>query len=111
MAFGDDWEDMCEATLTAQPVVCDEYGEFLPSGEALALDCHIDGQSRLVRGMDGREVVSSFRATVPGKHGLTVEGYRYTLPADWMAPSGMTAIAISRLSDEEGIQGEVVVLP
>jgi hypothetical protein len=112
MAFSDDWEDMCGAAITAQPVALDEYGEFVASGAALALACHIDGQTRLVRdNTTGREVVSSFTVTIPGRNNLTVEGFRYTLPDEWMAPSGMLAISIGRRADEEGIQAEVVMLP
>lgn len=99
-------------TIEAQPGTPNEYGDFVESGAALALPCHIEGSAKLVRDpLTGREVISSFQAYVGGHNDLTVEGHRYTLP-DRFVPSGaLTAIAVEKADDENGPHAEVVILP
>lgn len=102
-------------TLTAQPGSEDGLGGFVASGASIAVDCHIEGVARLVRdAASGREVVSSAQAYVGSSVPLTVEGYRYTLPAPYPVsadPNGHRAVTVGQERDEEGQLYQVVMLP
>jgi len=98
-------------TLVAQPVALDEYGDWIASGESLALVCRIEGGVKLVRDLNGREVVSSVQAIVGSSPGLTVEDHRYTLPSRFNPNDNLRAIMVYREADEDGAFYEEVVFP
>lgn len=98
--------------LLAQPGTTDEYGAFVASGSALAIQCQIEGDSRLVRDASGREVVSSHVAYCGEFNDLSVDGHRYTLPLTFGPPRELIqAIRVDPASDEDGVLYEVVRLP
>lgn len=98
-------------TLVAQPVVSDEFGDWVPSGAALALDCRIEGGVKMVRALDGRETVSTVQAIVGSSPGLTATDFRYTLPSRFEPNSNLRAINVLKEADEDGPLYEEVVFP
>jgi hypothetical protein len=111
MTILDDLADMFPDVLTAQPGSLDAFGGFTPSGAALALDCYIEGGAKLVRDKSGQEVVSSVQAIVASAPGLTVDDYRYTLPARFDPREDLRAIGVVEVSDEDGALYEEVLFP
>lgn len=114
MGFIDEFADCMPGTLTATPGTEDGLGSFVASGSVQSLACRIEGEARLVRDPNGREVVSSVQAYVGSAPGLTVDGYRYGLPARFPSPadpSGHRAISVEHVADEDGAEFEVVMLP
>ena len=103
--------DLFGDSISAQPGSLDAFGDWIPSGAAIAVSCRISFDSRLVRDGRGREVVSSARATCAGVYDLSVEAHRFTLPASFEPRDDITAIAVSTISDENGPHHEVIVLP
>lgn len=101
--------------LVATPGTTDEVGTFLPSGPALSIPCQIEGESRLVRDPQGREVVSSHTIYCLEFNDLSVDRHRYTLPAGFGPPrENIIAISVDPVSDEDSnLQPlyEVVSLP
>lgn len=108
-AIVSDLLDMMADTLVAQPGALDGFGGWSPSGAALSLPCYISGRNRLTRDLTGREVTSTVQVYVGGAYGLTVDGHRYTLPSRFEPNSGLTAIGVRRLADENGAHHEVVM--
>lgn len=98
-------------TLVAQRVVSDEFGDWVASGEALSLACRIEGGVKMVRGLDGRETVSSVQAIVGSSPGLTATDYRYTLPLRFDPNENLRAINVMKEADEDGPLYEEVVFP
>lgn len=111
MAFIDDLAEFFNESVTATPGVLDGFGAFVASGAELVLPCRIEGDSRLVRDPNGQEVVSSVQVIVGGYNDLTVEQYRYTLPARFSPREQLRAIAIDKVTDEEGTTYEEIQLP
>lgn len=139
MSIVTDLTDCFADTLTAQPGSEDMEGAFVPSGSALLMPAYISGKTRLVRDPAGREIVSSLKVTVAvtpalvdawialGWSGwidedwingsdafpsiLTIDGYRFDLPARFDPNSGLKAVAIGRHSDETGAHHETVFFP
>ncbi len=99
-------------TLTAQPGFSDAKDNFVPSGAALAIQCQIEGENRLVRDQLGRERTST-RVVYTGEFiGLTIDDFRYSLPVSFAEPrTDLVAIAIDPESDETGLIGEIVRFP
>ncbi len=99
--------------LLAQPGYLTGTGSFVDSGSVLAIPCQIEGESRLVRdNQSGREVVASHTAYTGEFNGLTVDGYRYTLPSEFPDPRvDLTALRVDPVSDEDGPLYEVVSFP
>lgn len=99
-------------TLTAQPGTTDAKGGFTPSGASIAIPCQIEGENKLIRDLDGREVTST-RVVYTGEFvGLTIDGYRYDLPVGFPEPrTELVAIAIDPVSDEDGLLYEIVRFP
>ena len=102
----------------AIPGATDEFGTFIPSGPLLALPCRIEGEQRLVRDPTGQTVTSSVLVIVAGFNDLSVEGYRYQLPARYepngigYADGGLRAIAVDKISDDETTECyEEILLP
>lgn len=98
--------------LTAQPGVSDAKDNFVPSGDAIVIPCQIEGENLLIRDQLGRDVTST-RVVLTGVFsGLTIDGYRYSLPAEFPEPrTELIAIAIDPESDETGLIGEIVRFP
>lgn len=111
MGFLGDLDDLFPDTLVAQPVTTDAFGDETDDGAALTLDCYIEAESKLVRDETGQEVVSSVQAIVQGHNNLTVQSHRYTLPARFNPREDLTAIAVPKLSDEDGALYEEVQFP
>ena len=104
--------DMMSDTIIAQPGSVDAFGDWTPSGAALNLTCKLIGGNRLVRDqITGKEVVSTVKAVIGSTPGLSVRGYRYTLPARFGPRTDITAIDARAVTDENGAHHEVVVLP
>ena len=102
MAFDPEFLQLMPDTLLAQPGTLDAFGKFTASGAALSLSCRIEGRQIMTRDSTGREVVSSRQAVMAGVNDLTVDGYRYTLPAPFSPRDDLVAIGIDRESDEDG---------
>lgn len=99
-------------TLTAQPGATDEKDNFTPSGSALAIPCQIEGDSRLVQDQMGRDVTSRFLVYCGEFNGLTVDGFRYSIPAEFPEPTTeLKAISVDPASDEDGTLYEIVRFP
>jgi len=98
--------------LLAQPGASNEKGDFVPSGAELAIQCQIEGENKLIRDSLGREVTST-RVVITGEFvGLTIDGFRYSLPADFAEPrTDLVAIAVDPVSDEDGLLYEIVRFP
>lgn len=111
MGFMDDLADMMPDTVTAIPGAHDAYGTFIASGATLALACRIEGAQRLVRDLQGQQVVSTVQVILGSAPGLTVEGYRFNLPARYTPNAAIRAISIEPVSDESGPLYEVINLP
>lgn len=97
------------STIIAQPVHRDQYGDYVASGEALNIPCHLVGRNKLVTADDGTEHVSTVHANLDGVYGLTVDGYVYQLPARY-GVGQRRAISIGRYDDHDGPHHEVVYL-
>ena len=106
-----DLSDLLGDTLTAQAGSVDFEGVWTPSGSALNLACHLSGDVRMIRDATGQEVVSSVRAVVDTGSALTVDGFRYTLPAGYDPRTDLKAIAVTKARDEDGAHHEVVHFP
>lgn len=111
MAFIDDLSEFFNEQVVCTPGALDGFGTFLASGATLALPCRIEGDSRLVRDPNGQEVVSSVQVLVGGYNDLTVEQHRYTLPVRFSPRTDLRAIAIDKVTDEDGPVYEEIVLP
>lgn len=109
MAFADEFADEMPDTLVATPGALDAFGAFVASGEVLSLPCHIQGTARLVRAINGKEVVSSFQAIVGGYNDLTVDGFQYTIPSRFDPSQSLEAILVEKYADEDGPCYETVV--
>lgn len=103
--------DMMPDELIAQPVVLDEYGGFMASGQAVVVPCYIEEENRVVREPSGREVTSTAQAYCGGEFGFTVRGFKYTLPARFEPREELTAIRVRHASDENGAHHDVVMFP
>lgn len=106
-----DLSDMFPDTITCQPGTLDAFGTFTASGSAVTPSCYIEGEIRLVRDLNGQEVVSTLQVIVADTQGLTVDGYRYTLPARFSPNSNLKAIGVERVSDEDGAHHERLLFP
>lgn len=112
MAFIDELLPLMPHILTATPVTLDAYGTPTPSGPSIPIPCQIEGVNRMVRDNQGREVVSSFFAYCGEFNDLSVDGYVFSLPAEYGPPNdSIKAIRIDPASDETGQIYEIVVLP
>lgn len=109
MSFIDEFSDVLADSITVQPGVNNEYGEFTPSGSAFAVACRVEAANRLYRNSAGREIISTAQAYCAGVNGLTVDLHRYALPSD-AEPSGRSrvALAVYLEHDEDGPSYEVV---
>lgn len=107
----DDLADCFPDTLIAQPVSLNAFGEFSASGSPVSLKCYIEGANKLIRDLDGQEVVSSLQAYIGEVSSLTVDGHRYTLPGRFNPSADLRAISVQRVSDENGAHHEVVMFP
>ena len=66
----------------------------------------------MVRDNQGREVVASHTAYCGEFNGLTVDAFRFTLPAEFPEPRvDLVAIRVDPNSDEDGTLFEVVSFP
>lgn len=100
--------DMMADILVVQPISTDGEGDSSPSGPSFNLPCYIEGESLLVRGSDGVEVVSSIQVFVDPSN-LTTHGHRYTLPSRFDPYQDLQALAVGKVSDESGPHHEVVM--
>lgn len=108
MAFIDDFLDFMPDTLTVQPGVNNEFGEWTPSGASFAVPCRIEGANRLFRDAQGREVAATTQLYCGGVYGLTVEFHRYYLPSDYLPSGARVAVAVFPEHDEDGPAFDVV---
>ena len=99
--------------ILAQPGILTGTGGFVESGAVLVIPCQIEGESTLERdNQTGREVVASHTAITGEFNGLTVDGFRYTLPAEFPEPRvDLTALRVDPVSDEDGPLYEIVHFP
>lgn len=107
----DDLEDMFADTLVVQPGNRDEFGDFHPEGDSFDVPCHIEGETRLVRDLSGREVTSTVQVYCAGVFGLTVRDHSYNLPSGFAPREDREAISVGKERDENGAHHEVVNLP
>ncbi len=100
-------------TIVAQPGTLDGFGAFIASGSSVPLTCHIEGESKLVRDNNGREVTSSMQVFIvdASAPSLSVEGHRYTLPSRFIPSADLIALTIGKATDENGAHHEVVMFP
>lgn len=104
--------ELAPHTLVAESGFTDEYGSFIVSGQVLSIPCNIEGESRLVRNAQNREVVSSHTVFCLEFNDLSVDKHRFTLPAPFGPPRDkLEAIRVDPVSDENGTLYEVVALP
>lgn len=105
--------DMMPHELLAQPGYETGSGDFVDSGEVLAIPCQIEGTSDLFRdNRSGREVVASHTAICGEFNSLTVDGFRFTLPDDFPEPRvDLRALKVDPVSDESGPLYEIVIFP
>lgn len=111
MTFISEFADLLSDSISVQPGVNNEFGEFIASGAVFAVACRVETANRLYRNSAGREVISTTQVYCGGVYGLTVDLHRYTLPSD-TAPTGRgrVAIAVFPDHDELGPAFEVVYL-
>ncbi len=110
--FLEDLRELAPHELLAQPGFLTGTGGFVPSGDVLTIPCNIEGEATLVRDNQAREVVSSYTAFCLEFNSLTVDGFRFTLPAEFPEPRvDLKAIRVDPNSDEEGTLFEVVSFP
>ncbi len=95
-------------TLTCTPGTTDGFGKFTASGAILSPRCRISGRERRIIDRNGQQVVSTMRAFMNGVNSLTVDEYRYTLPAKYPHRVDLTAIVVRLANDEDGAHHEVV---
>jgi hypothetical protein len=98
--------------LSAQPGITDAKGTFTPSGAVVAIPCQIEGENKLIADQLGREVTST-RVVYTGEFiGLTIDDWRFDLPAGFPKPRAeLKALAIDPASDEDGLLYEIVRFP
>jgi hypothetical protein len=109
--FADLFLDLASDTVTIVPGTFNSEGAFVASGSTISAPCHIEGSARLVRDVEGREVVSNLQVYVLGVYDLTVHQHRYTLPTRFSPRVELQAVAIEKSSDEVGPVYETVMLP
>lgn len=111
--FLEDLQELAPHELLAQPGYLTGTGGFVPSGAVLQIPCNIEGESTMVRdNRTGREVVASHTAYCLEFNSLTVDGFRFTLPAEFPEPRvDLKAIRVDPASDEEGTLYEIVSFP
>ena len=106
------WEHLMPDTLSCQPGSRDAFGAWTNSGSAITPKCRIEGDRRMVRDSAGVEVVSSLLAIVSSVVALTVDGYRYTLPARFPAPRvDLEALAVDLVADGDGAHHAEIYFP
>ena len=103
--------DFYTDTIVATPGYLGDFGEHIPSGTVLSLPCRIEGSVRLVRDINGQEVVSTIQVFVAGFNDLNPQFYRYTLPSRWSPSQSLRAIAVRKESDDDGPCYEEIDFP
>jgi len=111
MPFQDNFADWMTDVLTVTPGAPNVFGDFIPSGAVLTIPCRATGRMRLVRGSNGREIVSSCSVEVLGQRGLSSDRHRYTLPARFTPNAMLEAIAIEKIADEVEVVAERLSFP
>lgn len=111
MTFAAEFLDEMPDTAIAQPGYRDGRGTFIPSGDSISMRCRIEGQNRMVRDINGREVVSSVRLILSAVYNLTTNRHVYYLPSRFIPSGALTAVAIRRIADEDGPCFETVDFP
>lgn len=111
MSIVDDLSDLFNDTVLAVPGADDGYGTFIASGATLSLPCYIEGKERLARTAAGEQVTSLLQVYVAGYNNLTVDEYRYTLPARYSPDTLLEAVAVEKVNDENGPLYECVHFP
>ena len=102
---------MMPDTISAQPGTIDEFGGFTAVGAPIDIRCYISGKTNLVREIKGKEVKSTIKAILNGVNSLTVEGFRFDLPARFNPRLQLRAITIDRPTDESGPHHETIFFP
>lgn len=97
--------------LICQPGNLDATGRFTASGSPLTIKCRISGKVKLVRDRTGQQVVSSVQAVTDSYNNLTTDKHRYTLPSRFDPRVSLRAIAVVKVSDENGPCFERIMFP
>ena len=100
---------MLPDTLIYDTASLDETGAFTPDGNPVSVDCHIEGESVIVTDRGGKEVVSTIQVFVD-VYNLTVNGHVYTIPSRFDPYENLEALAVDKVSDENGPYYEMIML-
>lgn len=111
MTFAANFTDMMVDDLLCQPGTVDATGKFTAVGSPLTVKCRVSGKIKLVRDRTGQQVVSSIQAVTNSFNNLTTDKHRYTLPVRFDPRLSLKAIAVVKVSDENGPCFERVMFP
>lgn len=105
--------DLAPDVLVAQPGTVNHAGKWTAAGDSVSPSCRISGKRRRFLGPGGQEMVSSMQAIVLSTSPvLSVDGYRYDLPARYPAPrTSLRSIFVKLVNDENGLHHQVVMFP
>lgn len=101
-----DLRDLCTDTVTAFSVSVDGFGKATVTGSNVFTSCRVSGSNKLVRDASGAEVVSTVQALILDEGAADVAlgttGYQYAIPDRYARNTGLEAISVSRVTDENG---------
>jgi len=113
-SFVSEFDDMMGSVCGAQYGVLGDSGVWVASGAAINLKstggipCYIEGKAHSVTNAQGEEVAARLKVVTNSLNGLTVKGFRFTLPAAYTPRLKQEAVMIEIVEDETGPIYEVI---
>ena len=94
---------MMPHTVTIEPFASKDAFSTPSYGAPASFKCYVDFKPKMIRKIEGEEVISSAQVYVGGVSGATVKS-RITLPGG----SQPVILMVNKLSDEKGDYAEVI---